>query len=842
MHSTSTDLNSNKDKQPRHDLPAQINEADAIQFINDSFSDSQDGKVHSFYSCKNKECSNLSTNEIKRFSTKVDRFQHAWIMDNKLIYCEKTGYHWLIYEEGHGMYCFICRKHNMENARNKCKKFNLEPGVRFKRKAVEDHASSQQHKAAVMAELINRTSPFQAELDTKEQTKDSVYFNAFLAIYWLAKEELSNCKLSSFLEVLEQLGLTNMTYFLHRSAGSVREMFLELGHQIKLQVVENCRKANWFGLVCDEVCDLSNKEQLLTFIKYVDPQTHKATTDFLSASDLLENSHSADANTICTALNQQLENNKLEKSKLSSFASDGASVMTGKNNGVAAKLRSSNNKKLINIHCIAHRLALACGDANNSVSYILTVEKILIQLWSLFKNSAKKAAKYSKAVLNANGITMTKRGKKKLRKRFHKACRTRWLSTERAIQGVYNDFEALTQTLRQLQEENDSAAIGLLKQIANVKFLGAVYLLNETLPILSHLSKAFQKGAVSFAAIDPAIKFTLDELQAIADEDRPLKNLKKDLSEYGRLSQCDIQPLSVLDEQRLTTLTKAYVAALRDNINNRFDGSIEVLTAFKIFNPLAVPNKSDSTFKDYGIKDIGVMADHFYQDMEEEAKDEKKEELTCEWRKFKYNLLAIKNEIPDEVLHPPEKKNLITQTPTEWALEYLMKMRCSLQYLFPLLLEVAELCLSIPVSSAWPERGASCVKRIKTRLRSRLKNDMLESLLHIAINGPEVKDSAGLIQTCLKHWLHTKPRRNIKAIKEHSKAVEQRNYLVDASVQVSFSADDEREPGELDEELQIVDTDREADATARLLHFPTVEELDCSSDSDSDSDSDSASD
>jgi ubiquitin-protein ligase len=64
--------------------------------------------------------------------------------------------------------------------------------------------------------------------------------------------------------------------------------------------------------------------------------------------------------------------------------------MTGKKNGVAAKLRSD-NKPLINVHCIAHQLALACGDANNSVSYILTMEKILIQLWSLFKNSPKKA-------------------------------------------------------------------------------------------------------------------------------------------------------------------------------------------------------------------------------------------------------------------------------------------------------------------------------------------------------------------------------------------------------------------------------------------------------------------
>ena len=39
---------------------------------------------------------------------------------------------------------------------------------------------------------------------------------------------------------------------------------------------------------------------------------------------------------------------------------------------------------------------------------------------------------------------------------------------ERAIEGIYNDFAALTQTRQQLKEENDSAAIGLLKQIGNV--------------------------------------------------------------------------------------------------------------------------------------------------------------------------------------------------------------------------------------------------------------------------------------------------------------------------------------------------------------------------------------
>ena len=46
--------------------------------------------------------------------------------------------------------------------------------------------------------------------------------------------------------------------------------------------------------------------------------------------------------------------------------------------------------------------------------------------------------------------------------------------------------------------------------------------------------------------------------------------------------------------------------------------------------------------------------------------------------------------------------------------------------------------LAIPVSKAWPERGASKVKIIKTDLRKRLKNDMLEGLMHLTVNGPDI--------------------------------------------------------------------------------------------------------
>ena len=39
-------------------------------------------------------------------------------------------------------------------------------------------------------------------------------------------------------------------------------------------------------------------------------------------------------------------------------------------------------------------------------------------------------------------------------------------------------------------------------------------------------------------------------------------------------------------------------------------------------------------------------------------------------------------------------------------------------------------------TSCKPERGAGAANRIKSRMRSKMKNDFLNSLLHISINGP----------------------------------------------------------------------------------------------------------
>ena len=183
---------------------------------------------------------------------------------------------------------------------------------------------------------------------------------------------------------------------------------------------------------------------------------------------------------------------------------------------------------------------------------------------------------------------------------------------------------------------------------------------------------------MSFAAIEPAIKFTIDGIKDIAHKQKPLKQLKEDLVDK-RLFECEMA-LGENDERILVNLTERYAHLLVENITNRFSNSLPVLTAFTIFDPLALTDRSDEAFKEYGNCDINILADHFYQC--EENKEELKEEFMCEWRKFKYNLLKLKSDIPLHVLKP--QKNMTSSTPTEWLLNHSVGILALIPPFFPL--------------------------------------------------------------------------------------------------------------------------------------------------------------
>ena len=140
--------------------------------------------------------------------------------------------------------------------------------------------------------------------------------------------------------------------------------------------------------------------------------------------------------------------------------------------------------------------------------------------------------------------------------------------------------------------------------------------------------------------------------------------------------------------------------------------------------------------------------------------DSDRKQFLDEWQVLKYDLVKWKKELPDEVRKPPSGKDP-TMTPTDCCLKKLLRLKDLAPFNLPLVAKVANAVVSLPVSNAWPERGASALKLLKTRLRSRMQNDLLNTLLHILINGPAVgsKECEDLIDLAVSSWLGAKTRR-----------------------------------------------------------------------------------
>jgi hypothetical protein len=740
-------------------------------------------------------------------------------MDKTTSFSQDTGLWWLVYIEQQGMYCLLCKKHHNLNPNNKdifCKK----PGLRYRKEAIQDHSKSKVHKAAELEENIQRVSPFQKEVDNRKEYASEVLFNAFTSLYWLAKEEVANNKFNSLIKLLEIVGVTHMKHFNHSSAGSIREMFLSIGDVITEDLVQEINMADCFGLMIDEVTDISLIEQLVCFIQYVD-RAGCPTIQFLFTADLLKESDSADAATIVKVIQEKLEDLGIDIRKLRSIATDGASVMTGKHNGVSALLRKE-HPGIINIHCICHKLALACADTKTELKDIDLAQLTLQQLWKFFQNSPKRTSVYLKVQEGTKNLKLNQSSRKVVAKRLKKACTTRWLSFDLSVKAIFEDYAAVLQTLSQLSEK-ETAAYGLLKRMKKTRFLGTLYILKCILPSLSKLSKIFQTGNIDFSQIEPSIQYTIDTIEEISRSKQPLEEMRKDIQD-GKLTMLTHEfKFSDADFKQLETLLTKYVTALKDNINSRFEDALSVLKAFDIFNPVSLPERTAAEFIDYGVTSLEKLIESFFPVTE----PDKKNEIVTEWNKIKYNMLEWKKRIQTH-------NNSSDLSETQLMLKMMLMRKTDLSKFFPHIIELAEICQSMPVSNAWPERGASTIKRIKTRLRSTLKQDMIMTLMNVSINGPKTENSQQVTEKAVKHWRNEKDRRKLPKQKPYNKTHENEEAhdnvtkTVEAECQTDITGDNHREM--LREEVRVA-------CKQMMIEFETDDyELYDNDESDNDSD------
>ena len=289
-----------------------------------------------------------------------------------------TEFPWVIYDGKCNIYCQPCRScySDLSISRlpdkgmfRKYSKGQLVTGCsNLKRSVLVDHDASQGHILATEHVKSRAHKPGESEAEKCIEKLNSAAF-AKLSILFRTSHALAkkNRPFSDFnwMTVLDQLkGLhVGDTY---RNDKLCRQ-FVRAISEVELRKLKiEIEETKFLTVISDGSTDVSIKENEAVYLRWSTQGVAK--TRFLS----MQHTKKADAQGIMGAIKDSFKTLHCDDTssttvsnysrKVIAFAADGASVNTGKLNGVIAKMRDEWNSSIVMVQCLAHRLELTMKD------------------------------------------------------------------------------------------------------------------------------------------------------------------------------------------------------------------------------------------------------------------------------------------------------------------------------------------------------------------------------------------------------------------------------------------------------------------------------------------------
>ncbi|UYV77289.1 hypothetical protein LAZ67_15000351 [Cordylochernes scorpioides] len=252
----------------------------------------------------------------------------------------------------------------------------------------------------------------------------------------------------------------------------------------------------------DESTTLSNKLTLVIFLKaYLGGES----IDYIFF-DLCElqcqDSENIEKELLNTLYKHGLNEEYLKENWIA-IATDGASVMVGRQSGVVTRLKQK-FPKLFAWHCLNHRLELSVGDTIKEVRGINHFKAFLDKLYSLYSQSPKNCRALEEAC-------------HELGTRFAKVGRilgVRWISSSfRTIKTVWESYESLHHHFKS-STYLDSTYQGLLRRLESPEFILDLGLMYDTLQEMSMLSLELQSRTTTLQKAEHIIKRTIRVIES----------------------------------------------------------------------------------------------------------------------------------------------------------------------------------------------------------------------------------------------------------------------------------------------------------------------------------------
>lgn len=164
----------------------------------------------------------------------------------------------------------------------------------------------------------------------------------------------------------------------------VNEIISAMGQCVLRNISADVSAALWYSIIVDEATDVSHNEQMSLSVRWVDHSydIHKYTLGLIQLPN-------TKAETIFLAIKDVLIRRVLPINQCRGQVYDGASNMSGINNGVQALFKAE-AKQALYVHCLAHSLNLCLKDMTNTCEVIRDVLNFTYELTQLIKMSPKR--------------------------------------------------------------------------------------------------------------------------------------------------------------------------------------------------------------------------------------------------------------------------------------------------------------------------------------------------------------------------------------------------------------------------------------------------------------------
>lgn len=252
-------------------------------------------------------------------------------------------------------------------------------------------------------------------------------------------------------------------------------------------IAKNIQSAEIFTILADETGDVSNTEQLVICIRWVDDEL-QAHEEFIGLHPLPDTS----ADQIVFLIKDILlrMNLKLENARGQCY--DGAASMAGHRSGVATQIKSLNEKCLYT-HCYGHALNLAVGDVIKEIPELKEAFGTAYEICKLVKKSPKRDTQL-KNIREATGNES---------KSVHEFSPTRWTVRGQVLESFLKNYKELmelwTWSLSNVKLPDMRARInGVMTVMSSFNFVFCCCLGETLLKHTDNLSRSLQ-GDISAA-------------------------------------------------------------------------------------------------------------------------------------------------------------------------------------------------------------------------------------------------------------------------------------------------------------------------------------------------------